>query len=224
MQNLIIIILIIIIFYEELSNRCFEFFNTTFVKSNIDNNQYRVLSSYDDSQKASDTIAELNLFAVQLISKLKAKYIETEFYDNDDDDILENNLEYKKGVEITKRLLQNFKSENLKENEPESPSKTSYTKDKTIIALCLREKDSGNNDLHDIEVLKFVFLHELAHMATTELSHSRNFWTNFKFLLEFCEINNLYIPPNFDEYPKKYCSTNITYNPKNDKNLKSYFV
>lgn len=222
MKNLIIIVLILIIFYDELSSKCFEFFNTTIVKSNIDNNQYRVLSTYEDAQKASDVMAEINIFATDLIKKLKEKYVDLKDLENLEN--IENRLEYEKGKELTIRLLRNFKSENLQENEPESPNKTSYTKDKSIIALCLREKDSGKNDLHKIEVLKFVFLHELAHMATTELSHSKTFWTNFKFLLEFSELNNLYKTPNFEKDPKRYCSTNITYNPVNDKNLKSYFT
>ncbi len=222
MKNLIIIVLILIIFYEELSSRCFEFFNTTFVKSNIDNNQYRVLSTYEDAQKASDIMGEINMFAINLITKLKKKYVDSDIPGNLENNI-KNKLQYEKGRELTIRLLRNFRSENLQENEPESPNKTSYTKDKSIIALCLREKDSGKNDLHDTEVLKFVFLHELAHMATTELSHSKTFWTNFKFLLEFSELNNLYKTPDFEKTPKRYCSTNITYNPVSDKNLKSYF-
>lgn len=217
MKNLVIILLIIIIFYEELSTRCFEFFNTVSIKSNIDSREYKVLNLYEDTDKASDTIAELNAFAINLIDKLSQNYIYKPYSPEMDVN------EYQKGREVASRLLKNFKSENLQENEPESPSKTSYTKDKSVIALCLREKNSGKNEIHETQVLKFVFLHELAHMVTKELNHSRNFWVNFKFLLEFSENNGLYKTPDFDKTPQKYCSTDISYNPVNDKQLKSYF-
>jgi hypothetical protein len=92
-----------------------------------------------------------------------------------------------------------------------------------MISLCLREKYSGKNVLHSLDILLFVMLHEIGHVITPEYNHTRRFWTNFKFLLEFCDVNDIYYSPDFDSNNVKYCSIDITYNPRYDKLLYSYF-
>lgn len=208
--NSIILVLLLIcikIFYSE-------FFYSTKIKA-VDGNKYMVLSQYHDKDKAAELISEINIFTLKLIKELKSSYITNPDIESKD---------YIQGRIMTERLIHRYSSKSLRENEPVSPLQTSYTMNKgEIIALCLREKKSGMNRFHSINELKFVLLHELAHIITVEMDHSPLFWKNFKFLLEFCEKNDLYKSSNYEKNNKVYCGLNIEYNPIFDVNVKSYF-
>jgi hypothetical protein len=180
-----------------------------------DGNYYRVSKKYEDNQKAAELMSEINSFTKNLIKSLKLEYT--------------NNtpvtLEQKKGYEVSKLLERRYSPTSLQENVPSSANDTSYVKNKgEIIALCLREKTTGNNNFHSLDVLKFVMIHELAHMITLGLDHSSHFWTNFRFLLEFAEKKELYKSPDFRFRPAHYCGMTIHYNPIHDNDrTRSYF-
>jgi hypothetical protein len=195
--------------------KCYSFFNTNIVKSGIDGNSYSVISSYEDQEKAADLIAQINLFTIKLIKKLKETYLT----------ISPNNAEQIKGFEVASVLDIRYTPLALSENKPTSDKDTSFTQNKgELISLCLREKQSGKNQFHSLDVLKFVMIHELAHIVTPELNHSTLFWNNFRFLLEFSKKNNLYTSPNYGDYNELYCGMTIKYNPMYDKILtQSYF-
>lgn len=182
-----------------------------------DGNYYKVVIDYEDQVQAAALIAEINTFTVQLIKKLKQTYRQRDFMPKTAEEI--------KGFEVASILSKKYRSESLSENKPKSAYDTSYTQNKgEIISLCLREKQSGKNKFHSIEILKFVMLHELAHIVTPELNHSPLFWNNFRFLLEFCKRHGLYDAPNFTKKNEVYCGLNIEYNPMYDNlNTKSYF-
>jgi hypothetical protein len=209
----IIIILFGLLFYP----RACEYFTMTKVKSTVDNAEYLVVKSYADKEQAANLMAEINLFTVKLIQTLKSKY-------SQHDPQIMSLAEYIKGREITSVLTKKFKSESLQENLPDSPNKTSYTSNKgEIISLCLREKKTGKDQFHDLDTLKFVLIHELGHIITPELNHSVLFWSNFRFLLEFCNKYKLYTSPDFDKHNVNYCGLEVSYTPINDKTLSSYF-
>ena len=62
----------------------------------------------------------------------------------------------------------------------------------------------------------FVALHELTHLATTDIGHTPQYWQNFKFILENAVAFKIYDPVNYKEKPKKYCGMDITDNPYYD--------
>ncbi len=197
------------------TNNNYSFFTTNLVKSNIDGNSYPVISSYEEQQKASDTIAKINLFTLQLLFLLKEQYLSRS----------PATPEEIKGFEIISILLEKYSPKALSENKPTSDKDTSYTQNKgEIISLCLREKQSGLNKIHSLDIIKFVMLHELAHIITPETTHSNLFWTNFRFLLEFCKKHNIYTAPDFGKNNEVYCGMTIRYNPEYD-NIRtiSYF-
>ncbi len=172
-------------------------------------------SKYNDEAHASYIIQQINLFAMQLIAALDQQYSRKPPI---------RDREWECGHAIMVKLKNNYKPETLKENYPTSAAMTSYTKNKgEEIALCLREKQSGENRFHELDLLKFVFLHELAHIVTPEINHSQLFWINFRFLLEFCEKNNLYHSKNYDKQNEIYCGLNVTYNPRFDRSTISFF-
>lgn len=218
-NNILIIIIVILVFYQLFGQKCYEFFTLTRIKSNVDNNSYQVVAKYSDTETASNLIADMNIFTIRLIKKLKETYIDTS------DSNFMNTKEFKKGYEITNILLKKFNSNAFQENEPDSPETTSYTTNKgEIISMCLREKQSGENKFHDITVLQFVLLHELAHVVTKEMDHILNFWVNFRFLLEFCHKHYLYKSKDYHNETINYCGMTISYNPMGDKSLTSYFT
>lgn len=215
-MSIVILILIVLIFYDIVKDKCYSFFNTNLVKSSIDGNSYPVVSLYEDQQTAADHIAHINLFTVEVIKRLKMQYLTS----------LPKTPEQVKGFEVASILELKYSPLSLSENKPTSDKDTSFTQNKgEMISLCLREKQSGMNKFHSLDIVKFVMLHELAHIVTPETTHSDLFWTNFRFLLEFCKKNKLYSAPDYGTSNELYCGMTIRYNPEYD-NIRtvSYFV
>ena len=65
----------------------------------------------------------------------------------------------------------------------------------------------------DTNIVVFVIVHELAHIMTKEVGHTKTFWKNMKYLLEQCEIAKVYHPDNYNENPVPYCGMKITTTP-----------
>jgi len=98
----------------------------------------------------------------------------------------------------------------LIENSPHGPY-TSYTVNKgDKIALCLRSKTNGN--LHDINLVMYVVLHELAHVACPEIDHTPLFKKIFIFLLEVSIGLGIYQRDNYQSTPVEYCGLTISEN------------
>ena len=194
---------------------CYSYFTMVDVKSDIDSITYPVVAKYEDNKTAANMIGDIHIFTSNLIKKLKSVYF-VEGY--------QKNPEYEHGRHITTLLTKRFHHDSLEENDPPSADKTSYVINKgETISLCLREKQSGENKFHDLDILKFVMLHELSHMITVSIAHDIEFWTNFKFLLEFCNKHDLYKVPNYEQNGINYCGLPVTYVPSMDPKLKSYF-
>jgi len=75
----------------------------------------------------------------------------------------------------------------------------------------LKEKEKPK--LIDIETLTFVAIHELAHIMTESVGHKKEFWENFKFLLQNAKEANIYNPRDFKKTPQQYCGMQIDDNP-----------
>jgi threonine aldolase len=59
----------------------------------------------------------------------------------------------------------------------------------------------------------FVMIHELAHVMTHEVGHTKLFWDNMKFLLEQGEKTGVYRPINYKDTPQNYCGMEINTTP-----------
>ena len=70
--------------------------------------------------------------------------------------------------------------------------------------------------LVDESTLTFVYTHELAHIATKSVGHKKEFWDNFKFLLEEAKETGFHIPIDYKNKPQTYCGITITDNPYYD--------
>ena len=118
--------------------------------------------------------------------------------------------------ENVQKLVKNFNPTTIKETLPTSEF-TAYSENKgEKIAFCLNKKKTDNNNLIDSNTLMFVAIHEIAHIRTTSVGHTEEFWNNFKFLLENAVELKIYTPVDYKKEPEGYCGMDITDNPYYD--------
>ncbi len=117
--------------------------------------------------------------------------------------------------ENVKRLAEKFNPKKISETLPTSKF-TAYSEDKgKKIAFCTTTTKNGN-ELIDENTLTFVAIHELGHVMTESVGHTKEFWQNFKFLLKNAVKIGIYQPVDYKNKPKKYCGMKITDNPYYD--------
>jgi hypothetical protein len=182
------------------------------VTSKVDGMPYRVHGRHSAPQEAADALARLNGQIIDLMRHLRARYVRGS-----------DGVAYPERREAALRLLERYNPDNLAENSPRDPTgDTSYCLDKgAVVAICLRERGSTEQLIHDQGTLTFVTLHEMAHIAVDVKDHPTEFWAAFKFLLEEAEEMGLYRSPDYVKKPVTYCGVLVNYNPRLDPNLPS---
>jgi hypothetical protein len=111
-----------------------------------------------------------------------------------------------------KVLLERYNRDNIFENDVKADS-TSYSENKgDKIVICLRDK-APPYKLVDTNTIMFVVLHEMAHLMTTTIGHTPEFWTNFKRLLQDAVSVGVYQAQNYDRTPVQYCGMTISSSP-----------
>lgn len=202
---IILAILIIILVFNRGSR--FSISNTTH-RTGIDGLEYRVHNLH--TTQVDEPGVELGS-SEYILSKLNNTAI-----------TLLKHLKYSNNANSTQsmisRLLRYYNPDNLVENSPKNiEGDTSYTyNDGSILALCLRNtknKTQNTYDLHDINTLTFVFIHELAHISIPDAGHPPKFWDAFKRLLIDSSSIGLIELVNYAQYPVKYCGMTISSNP-----------
>lgn len=119
--------------------------------------------------------------------------------------------------ERAQRLKKNLQKDNtiFSESTPDS-NFTSHTKNKgDAIIFCLRQRNE-NEELVDFNTMMFVAIHELGHVCSKTIGHNKEFWTNFRWLLEIAEKEGFYTPIDYSKQPQEYCGMMITDNPAID--------
>lgn len=110
------------------------------------------------------------------------------------------------------RLSDRFDADKISEGN-EDPKYTTYTLNKgEKMVFCLRAR--GQDDrVHDLEMLTFVAIHEMAHVASITEHHTPEFHSNFKWLLQTAVNCGVYQPENFKKRPRKYCGITVSDTP-----------
>ena len=89
------------------------------------------------------------------------------------------------------------------ENDPTSDL-TSFSVNKgEEVAFCLKSKRTGK--LHDINLLLYVAIHEMAHMGCPEIGHGDLFKKVFRFLTLKAIDLGLYEKDDYSANPVEYC-------------------
>jgi hypothetical protein len=119
--------------------------------------------------------------------------------------------EYKKYLKF---FCEKIKDIVIYENPPNGKY-TSYTVNKgDEIAICLRSK---KGKLHDLNLVMYVVLHELAHVVCPEVDHTELFKELFVFLLKIAIKLDIYKEVDYQINPHEYCGLTISENLLNDK-------
>jgi len=114
--------------------------------------------------------------------------------------------------ENVKRLVEKFNPKKISETLPTSKY-TAYSENKgEKLAFCTTTTKEGSK-LIDENTLAFVAVHELGHVMTESVGHTKEFWQNFKFLLKNAVKIGIYQPIDYKKKPKNYCGMKITDNP-----------
>ena len=117
--------------------------------------------------------------------------------------------------ENVKRLAEKFNPKKISEILPTSKY-TAYSENKgEKLAFCTTTTKEGSK-LIDENTLSFVAIHELGHVMTESVGHTKEFWQNFKFLLKNAVKIGIYEPVDYKKKPKNYCGMKITDNPYYD--------
>lgn len=61
--------------------------------------------------------------------------------------------------------------------------------------------------------MKYVFLHELAHIMSVTYDHDQAYWDNFAYLLEIAIAHGVYVYEPFHVKNVHFCGENIQYTP-----------
>jgi hypothetical protein len=186
----IFLILIAVIGYFALRMRSGKF-PMAYVEAMVDNKRYYV-RNLPDKEEAANRLARIRINLCKLKTYLGEKY---------------------GSVPFVKQLVENFNCEadQFSESTPEAVH-TSYTVDKEKVFMCLRQRND-KEELVSENVLTFVALHEMAHMGTSTIGHSPDFWNNFAWLLKRAEEINIYEYTDFASHPVEYCGVHITDSP-----------
>jgi len=190
MKETILIAFIVIIIY------LFLFHN----KKNIiliegrDKNKYLV---YNDSNKNNSAI---------LLSDITTNMFKLKDY------LYANIDKYPDFTEYIKQLNRNLNKDRtlIYENDPNSKL-TSFSVNKgEEIAFCLKSKKTGK--IHDTNLIMYVALHEMAHVACPEVGHGDLFKKIFKFLTDIAIEQNIYVLDNYETKPVEYCGMVLSSN------------
>jgi hypothetical protein len=105
---------------------------------------------------------------------------------------------------ITKNLVSRYDSNAIREHSIYEVDDTSYTLNKgEVISICLRK---GDGTFHDMDLLMYVYLHEMAHVAEDVEQHTNIFWNTYMFLMNEAKKIGIYIPIDYSQHPTMYCN------------------
>jgi predicted metal-dependent hydrolase len=126
--------------------------------------------------------------------------------------LYDNINDYPEFNKYIKQLHRNLNHDRslIYENDPNSKL-TSFSVNKgEEIAFCLRSKKSGT--LHELNLIMYVALHEMAHIACPEIGHGILFQKIFKFLTETAIKLKMYTLDNYQRKPVEYCGMMLSSN------------
>jgi hypothetical protein len=189
MFMLILFIIIIFIILYFIYNKIYKYDNLVKVKSTVDNQFYWVRDK-PDKVSAANTLARMKENIVKLVNHLKA-----------------NINKFPENMSYIKDLIKRTKVINIMET-PADEKYTSYTINKgEKLVFCIRSKIIEN--IHDMNTLMYVVLHETSHIACPEYGHTPLFKEIFKFLLQQGSEIGIYEPIDYRINPQNYCGMTI---------------
>lgn len=118
---------------------------------------------------------------------------------------VKNKNKFNEYVEYIDLLANNFSEEktSIYETDPDS-NLTSYSVNKgEELSFCLRSKKTGK--IHDINLLTYVGIHEISHIACPEIGHGDLFKKIFRMFAQEAVNIGIYKKIDYSETPIEYC-------------------
>jgi hypothetical protein len=175
----------------------------TYVNSDVDNNVYMVRNQ-KDKKLAANFLARLRANIYAITDYLNNKIENKEFA---------NLQRYQEFRPYIIQLKEKIKNVIIRESASDS-TYTSYTINKgEQIIFCIRSKSISsvlkNDDIHDFNLVMYVLLHEISHVACPEYDHTPLFKKIFRFICEEAIEMGIYQKINFASSPQEYCGMGI---------------
>jgi hypothetical protein len=171
----VVTIILIYIFFALRKNKLI------YQKSLVDGRTYLV-NNLVDKQEAADTLATIRNRLITLVEKLNPEF------------------------DFANGLMDKLENVEFMENAALVPdiTMTSYSVNKgEKIVFCLRDVTTGK--IHDINLLMYVAIHELAHCACKEYGHTKLWESIFGDLLREGIRVGVYKDENYTINPQNYC-------------------
>lgn len=190
---ILLVVIISILFLKSCTNNSPNRNNSLiYVKSPLDSKKYLV-QNLPNKKKAAYILSIINL-RINILREYLCGNVDT----------------YPEYRQYIKQFCERIKNCYLVENSPYSNS-TSYTINKgDRMVLCLRSKK--DNTLHNLNMLVYVTLHEIAHVSCPELNHTNLFKQLFKFFIKIAISLGIYNHFDYSKYPQYYCGIKINDN------------
>lgn len=190
-MQLVSLILFIIIVFILVSYYRVNYIDVTFVKSELDGKEYLV-RDLPDKLKAANMLAKIRENIFILVDHLNKTR--------------QDHPDYIKYIDqLSSRIKDTVINENGEDNEY-----TSYSVSKgEQLVFCIRSK-RHKDQIHQLNLIMYVVLHELAHIGCPEYGHGDLFKKIFAFLATEATKINIYTRMDFDKHPEEYCGITIT--------------
>jgi predicted metal-dependent hydrolase len=119
--------------------------------------------------------------------------------------LIENVKNFPEYAEYIKQLNENFNESRTQILETDFDSDlTSFSVNKgEEVSFCLKSKKT--REIHDINLMMYVAIHEMSHFACPEIGHGDLFKKIFRKFIEEAIIINIYTKVDYSETPVEYC-------------------
>ncbi|AYV84231.1 MAG: hypothetical protein Hyperionvirus20_9 [Hyperionvirus sp.] len=183
----IIAVILIIIYIKN------QHIDVVYVKSDIDH-EYYLVRDLGDKQQAANLLATIKANMLKL-----TEYLFT----------YRNTKEFAPFLPYIEQLHSRIKNVIIMESSSDSIY-TSYSVNKgEQIIFCLRSR-VHSNVMHKLNLMMYVVLHEMAHVACPEYGHTPLFKSIFAFITQTAISLGIYQKIDFDSNPEEYCGLTIT--------------
>jgi len=186
-KTIIIIGLLLVLIYLIRSKTT----NLKYVRSDIDDREYLVRDQPDKQQAAN------------MLARIRSNIIKINDY------LVSNIDKYPEMADYIKQLDQKLKYTEYSESTEDS-TYTSYSVNKgEQLVFCLRSRRIPSK-MHDINLIMYVTLHEMSHVACPEYGHGDLFKKIFGFITQVAIDQGFYKRIPFDKDPTEYCGLIIS--------------
>ena len=185
----IIILIICVIYYF------YKIDNSVYIKSTVDNKYYQV-RDLPDKQEVADNLAYIKKNIQTLIDHMMHSQQESTSPEGFKSYIIKLNDKFS-NVLISENIYDFYY--------------TSYSLNKgEKLVFCMRSRKLSDNDKkHDINLMMYVALHEISHIACPEYGHTQKFKDIFKYITKNAIDLGIYTQIDFKNLPTEYCGLTI---------------